>query len=1170
MKGKKGIALTLALMLCLMMSTALAATLIDGNWTNNPNGTSAVTHEHNWIRPYVVREATCTSTGIRRYTCRGCQQTKDETIPKLSHSWGGWQTTRQATCTSTGQRERRCSVCGEKQTETIAKEDHDWGSWKTLEEATCTHTGLRSRTCRDCGTTERVATEKTEHRWGKWTVTRQATCKETGLREHRCTVCGHKATQTLKKTDHTPGTWEIEKEPTCQHGGTRTTRCLVCGAAIRENLKKVGHRYGEWKITTEATDHSKGKRSSACDFCGRKKTEEFYPEGTLAPDLDNPPGEVAELQRILAVLGNFNGQTDGKYGGKTSSAVKKFQKTAGVKQDGIAWPQTLNLLKGFGKGKPVAEAKDKYTLQIDVALEGEAKDAYRQNDQAVYDILVTNAAKKSTVTDVVLYVYKSIKADSKAELQHVKLGSLGPGESVNVTISYIVTGEDVENTKFVMNFAARGKYKKNARSNSVYFVHSTTKDLPAEPEKEEKETEAEKEDKEKEEKKEEPKPEEKAKEKAPEKAKPGTGSGGWTPPSDYELDITKTVDNEPDNHAFFTAGETVRFTVTVTNNNKVSIKDVIVTDTMAPDLSGSIGTLKAGETATLKVEHEVTGPDAVKGTVTNEAVVSYAGTDGLKTAKASATALTGQGSDALQVNKVAVSMPENGLFYKEGEQVDFTIFVTNPMDKTVTDLRLYEHLFKKTIPYDTLSSLEGGKMATFSFSTKVTPMQVKKTKLTNLVRVTYKDPDEKKRVSVSNLCSVPTGREGEDGVVVNKTVISTPENGKYYQEGEEIRYLIEVVNNTVHDITNLDVLDSLAELDENDRRAVTTGEKLAAGGTFSIHFSYIVSEGDVKNTKVVNKAQAVWTVLRDQTFTTDSEKVTVPTAEVIRKRKPEPVELEEDGICIPTLTAEGEGYEWHEVEECERHAETARSSAGLTASGRYDDAIRLWDADIAALYSGWIGKADAEGTRIAENEQIAFGTQMKALSGSLALVCGETEVKTILTEERMNKCFGLCYELHDAPKDRPDSRSTKHLRLPDTSEGEECEHTVRHTENTAYYVDGLCSVHTEISQAAREITDAATDEESRAVAWQRVQDSWLAELDAMYDAWYLTSKDDAARKAVADDRMSFDDLIEARRESLAELYPDAPATAEEVLADMIMNRTEMICRVLHHAGVLEE
>ena len=1162
MKGKRRIGAALLLIFCLVAAAALA---IDGNATN---GTPFVTHEHNWIRPSVVREATCSSTGIRRYYCTGCGQTKEETIPKTAHSWGGWQTTRRATCTQTGQRERRCSVCGEKQTETIAKTEHDWGAWKTLEEATCTQTGLRSRTCRECGTTERDTIEKEEHKWGKWTVTKQATCQETGLREHRCTVCGHRATQKLKKTDHTPGPWEIEKEPTCQHEGTRSARCTVCGKAIREKLKKVGHRYGAWKITVEATDHSKGKRSSACEFCGKKKNEEFYPEGTLAPDLDNPPGEVANLQNILQVLGDYSGKADGKYGGKTASAVKKFQKSAGVKQDGIAWPQTLNLLKGFGKGKPVVEPTDKYTLQIDVAVDGEAKESYQENDAVTYNVTVTNAAKKSSVSNVVLHIYKSTKADSKAELSSITIGQLGPGESASASFIYIVTDEDVANTKFAMGFAARGKYKKNARSNMVYFIHGASADLPAEPEGgKEEEAEAEPEKKA-------PEEEKKPEDKAPAETKPetGKGSGGWTPPEDYLLTVTKTVENGPDNGLYFTEGETIRFVITVENENKASIKNVIVTDSLVPGLPGDVGTLKGGEAKTFLADYEVTGPDAVMGAVHNDAVVSYTGAGGdLKTAKAGVTALTGQRGDVLQVNKVAVSTPDNGLFYQEGETVDFVIYVTNPTDKTMTDLHVYEHLFKKTKPYDTLASLEAKKTATFTYQTKVTPMQAKLTKLTNLVRVTYDDPDEDQRVSVSGLCTVPTGRAEEDGVLVVKKVISTPANGKYYQEGEEIRYLIEVTNNTLRPITTLDVLDSLAELDEEGRRTVTTGEKLAPGETFSIHFSYIVSEGDVKNTKVDNTAQAVWTVSREWTFTTNSEKVTVPTAEVIRKRKPEPPAVEKDGgICIPTLTAEGEGIEWREVEECERHAETAKSSKALTGAGRYDEAMRLWDADIAALYSEWTRKADPEGARIAENEQAAFNGQMKALSDSLMLVCSPEEAKAILVEERMNKCFGLCYELHDAPGKRPDSREGSHLRLPDASEGEECRHSVTYGDTTAYTVDGMCSVHAEIFQAARSLTDAAADGESKTAAWQRVQESWLSELDAMYDAWYLSSADEAQRSAVAADRMSFDDLIEARRQALSELYPDAPAVAEEVLSDMIMQRTETICRVLHGAGVLEE
>ena len=52
--------------------------------------------------------------------------------------------------------------------------------------------------------------------------------------------------------------------------------------------------------------------------------------------------------------------------------------------------------------------------------------------------------------------------------------------------------------------------------------------------------------------------------------------------------------------------------------------------------------------------------------------------------------------------------------------------------------------------------------------------------------------------------------------------------------------------------------------------------------------------------------------------------------------------------------------------------------------------------------------------------------------------------------------------------------------------------------------------------------------------------------------------------------MSFDELIAARRASLAELYPDDAVTAEETLCRFIARRTETVCRILHDAGILTE
>ena len=89
------------------------------------------------------------------------------------------------------------------------------------------------------------------------------------------------------------------------------------------------------------------------------------------------------------------------------------------------------------------------------------------------------------------------------------------------------------------------------------------------------------------------------------------------------------------------------------------------------------------------------------------------------------------------------------------------------------------------------------------------------------------------------------------------------------------------------------------------------------------------------------------------------------------------------------------------------------------------------------------------------------------------------------------------------------------------------------------------------------------------IAWEQSQLNWTAELDHLYDVWYLSASEDQ-RPLIAADRMSFDTLISARREALADLYPDDPATAAEVLSNLIMTRTETMCRVLHEANILEE
>jgi peptidoglycan hydrolase-like protein with peptidoglycan-binding domain len=67
-----------------------------------------------------------------------------------------------------------------------------------------------------------------------------------------------------------------------------------------------------------------------------------------APTANLKPGDtgaqVKVLQRALASLGFSTGKIDGQYGSATQAAVERFQRSAGLKADGIVGPTTLAAL----------------------------------------------------------------------------------------------------------------------------------------------------------------------------------------------------------------------------------------------------------------------------------------------------------------------------------------------------------------------------------------------------------------------------------------------------------------------------------------------------------------------------------------------------------------------------------------------------------------------------------------------------------------------------------------------------------------------------------------------------------------------------------------------------------------------------------------------------------
>jgi hypothetical protein len=67
------------------------------------------------------------------------------------------------------------------------------------------------------------------------------------------------------------------------------------------------------------------------------------PAQTLKPG--DTGSQVKLLQEALVTLGFLSGTPDGVYGSVTQNAVERFQVSAGIPEDGIVGPQTLNALQ---------------------------------------------------------------------------------------------------------------------------------------------------------------------------------------------------------------------------------------------------------------------------------------------------------------------------------------------------------------------------------------------------------------------------------------------------------------------------------------------------------------------------------------------------------------------------------------------------------------------------------------------------------------------------------------------------------------------------------------------------------------------------------------------------------------------------------------------------------
>ena len=239
---------------------------------------AAAVHEHNWDAGKVTTAATCTTDGVKTYTCSICGETKTETIKATGHDVE-LQNAVEATCQQEGYTgDKVCKACGatlEKGT-TIAKKDHSWDAGKVTTEATCTTDGVKTYTCSVCKTTKTETIKATGHKETEIRNAVEATCQQEGYTGDKvCKACGatlEKGT-TIAKKDHSWDAGKVTTEATCTTDGVKTYTCSVCKTTKTETIKATGHKMSEWKTVTVATTQKEGKQERTCTACDYKETK---------------------------------------------------------------------------------------------------------------------------------------------------------------------------------------------------------------------------------------------------------------------------------------------------------------------------------------------------------------------------------------------------------------------------------------------------------------------------------------------------------------------------------------------------------------------------------------------------------------------------------------------------------------------------------------------------------------------------------------------------------------------------------------------------------------------------------------------------------------------------------------------------------------------------------
>ncbi|MDI9471238.1 MAG: Cna B-type domain-containing protein [Bacillota bacterium] len=351
------------------------------------------------------------------------------------------------------------------------------------------------------------------------------------------------------------------------------------------------------------------------------------------------------------------------------------------------------------------------------------------------------------------------------------------------------------------------------------------------------------------------------------------------PPPEDEVVVVKPrylVEKTATEDRYFNAGDTIHYTVTVTNLEDVTVEGLTVKDSLVDfadmELTESVNTngdLDVGEVWTLTYSYEVTEEDVTRGSVLNRVTV---------TNPADPDKPVEDEEEVFKPSYTVTKEADEACFCRAGDTIHYTVTVSNTGELDIHDLEIEDSLAdfeEMELVEDGLENgiLDVDETWTLTYSYTMTEADAAAGHVLNKVTVT--DPADPENPEEDEE-TVP-----KSSYTVVKEVIET----EFYKAGDILHYTITVTNTGEVAIGDLVVEDSLVALDNMKLvESVAANGILDVGETWVLTYTYTVTEADAVAGSVLNK------VIVTELIEGEEPPENPPTDEVITPRVPDPNE----------------------------------------------------------------------------------------------------------------------------------------------------------------------------------------------------------------------------------------------------------------------------------------